>query len=171
MNEEGEETTSVVVSLYVPECSSQVDPGENMYSGVSYASRFFVARVGFLRSIKRILALSDSHLSIIDPYTDEVKEKYTYKEVKEITLSSDQSTDRSFTLSVGKTKDTYTCRNRQQFLSAYYELSERARVAEDQDGTDQFDNVFRLCGQSFSVLKLSSTRRYVVVETPGDLVF
>ncbi|KAF1788781.1 hypothetical protein GQ600_20425 [Phytophthora cactorum] len=102
----------------------------NRYAGVIYAARFFVTRVGFLRSAKRLLVLSSNHLTIVDPYSDEVKERYAFDNIKEITIASDSgghNADRAFTIFIGKNlKETYTCRCRQQLLSAYYQLRERA---------------------------------------------
>jgi hypothetical protein len=177
----------------------------NRYAGVIYAARFFVTRVGFLRSVKRIMVLSSNHLTIVDPYTEEVKERYAYDNIKEITIASDgggHNADRAFTIYIGKNlKETYTCRTRQHLLSAYYQLRERASSFR-RDGFDAatagaiaaiggsmssgngmdygstlggqtgtaaggmgantsgmyFDSLFQLCGKSFSMLKLSSTR-------------
>ncbi|KAG6975682.1 hypothetical protein JG688_00002168 [Phytophthora aleatoria] len=84
----------------------------NRYAGVIYAARFFVTRVGFLRSAKRLLVLSSNHLTIVDPYSDEVKERYAFDNIKEITIASDSgghNADRAFTIFIGKNlKETYT---------------------------------------------------------------
>eukprot|EP00644_Phytophthora_capsici_P008178 jgi/Phyca11/20249/fgenesh1_pg.PHYCAscaffold_60_\ len=102
----------------------------NRYAGVIYAARFFVTRVGFLRSAKRLMVISSNHLTIVDPYSDEVKERYAFDNIKEITIASDSgghNADKAFTIFIGKNlKETYTCRCRQQLLSAYYQLRERA---------------------------------------------
>ncbi|TMW62203.1 hypothetical protein Poli38472_009696 [Pythium oligandrum] len=109
-----------------------VDIGTNRYTGLIYAARFFVTRVGFFKSVRRIMVLSSHHMTIVDPYTDEVKERYAYDNIKEITVASDSgggynNVDRSFTIFIGKNiKESYTCRYRQQLLSAYYQLRERA---------------------------------------------
>uniref|UniRef100_M4BVV8 DnaJ homologue subfamily C GRV2/DNAJC13 N-terminal domain-containing protein n=1 Tax=Hyaloperonospora arabidopsidis (strain Emoy2) TaxID=559515 RepID=M4BVV8_HYAAE len=178
----------------------------NRYAGVIYAARFFVTRVGFLRSVKRLLVLSSNHLTIVDPYSEQVKERYAFDNIKEITIASDSgghSADRAFTVFIGKNiKETYTCRCRQQLLSAYYQLRERASAfRKDQidaatadalsavgasvassdssywttsgsSGTPggpsnfsslgtsgmYFDSLFQLCGKTFTVKKLSTTR-------------
>lgn len=211
----GPETTGVDVDNGRPHSSTggESEDGEedmeemdipiNRYSGVIYAARFFVTRVGFLRSVRRIMILSSSHLTIVDPYTEEVKERYAYDNIKEITIASDSgghNADRAFTIYIGKNlKETYTCRTRQQLLSAYYQLRERASSYR-KDGIDAatagaiaaiggsmgtgngmnygltssgssgtidtganmggmyFDSLFQLCGKSFTMQKLSSTR-------------
>ena len=131
------------------------------YAGVLYAARFFVTRNGFLRSSKRILALSTTHLLVIDPYTEDVKESFAYQDIKEIVASGDVP-DKVFTIVVGKNRDSYSSRNRQAFLSAYYQLRERSlSMSESNPSGLYFDSSFHLCGKSFSVTKLSSTRRYV----------
>lgn len=164
------------------------------YSGVIYAARFFVTRVGFLRSVKRLMVISSNHVSILDPATEEVKERYAFDNIKEITVASDAATaDRAFTVYIGKNlKETYTCRNRQHLLSAYYQLRERASSFR-KDGLDiaasspmilgggtagagangplgaasimgtnangmYFDSLFQLCGKTFTMTKLSTTR-------------
>ncbi|KAF1315758.1 hypothetical protein FI667_g15773, partial [Globisporangium splendens] len=122
----------------------------NRHSGVIYAARFFVTRVGFLRSVKRIMVLSSNHLTIVDPYTEEVKERYAYDNIKEITVATDtgggQNADRSFTIHIGKNvKETYTCRNRQHLLSSYYQLRERASSFR-KDGADVAANTSMIMG-------------------------
>lgn len=77
------------------------------------------------------MVISSNHLTIVDPYTEEVKERYAFDNIKEITVTTDNgggpNVDRSFTIYIGKNlKETYTCRNRQHLLSAYYQLRERA---------------------------------------------
>ncbi|DAZ95764.1 TPA: hypothetical protein N0F65_010266 [Lagenidium giganteum] len=158
----------------------EVEAPINRYAGVIYAARFFVTRVGFLRSVKRIMVLSTHHLTIVDPYTEDVKERYAYDNIKEITVASDSgggsNVDRSFTIFIGKNiKETYTCRNRQHLLSAYYQLRERASSFK-QDSMDvatsatpgqgqsgmYFDNLFQLCGKTFTMTKLSTTRSTVL---------
>ncbi|KAG7387436.1 hypothetical protein PHYBOEH_008243 [Phytophthora boehmeriae] len=181
---------------------------ENRYAGVIYAARFFVTRVGFLRSVKRLMVLSSSHLTIVDPYTEEVKERYAFDNIKEITIASDSgghNADRAFTIFIGKNlKETYTCRCRQQLLSAYYQLRERASSFRKDEidaatadalsavgasmGTSDnnwmpgatgatagtapgnammgtgmyFDSLFQLCGKTFTMTKLSTTRSIAI---------
>ncbi|KAL8011482.1 hypothetical protein Plhal710r2_c051g0156991 [Plasmopara halstedii] len=173
----------------------------NRYAGVIYAARYFVTRVGFLRSAKRLLVLSSNHLTIVDPYSDEVKERYAFDNIKEITIASDSgnhNADRAFTIYIGKSlKETYTCRCRQQLLSAYYQLRERASsIRKDEidaatadalsavgasvsdnswatssggpGGTHKlgsgmyFDSLFQLCGKTFTMSKLSTTRSIAI---------
>ncbi|KAF1779653.1 hypothetical protein GQ600_2816 [Phytophthora cactorum] len=177
----------------------------NRYAGVIYAARFFVTRVGFLRSAKRLLVLSSNHLTIVDPYSDEVKERYAFDNIKEITIASDSgghNADRAFTIFIGKNlKETYTCRCRQQLLSAYYQLRERASSFRKDEieaatadalsavgasvGTSDnswatgsggpggsnsnllgsgmyFDSLFQLCGKTFTMTKLSTTRSIAI---------
>ncbi|EEY54400.1 uncharacterized protein PITG_08031 [Phytophthora infestans T30-4] len=177
----------------------------NRYAGVIYAARFFVTRVGFLRSAKRLLVLSSNHLTIVDPYSDEVKERYAFDNIKEITIASDSgghNGDRAFTIFIGKNlKETYTCRCRQQLLSAYYQLRERASSFRKDEieaatadalsavgasvGTSDnswasgsggpggsnsnllgsgmyFDSLFQLCGKTFTMTKLSTTRSIAI---------
>ncbi|TDH72600.1 hypothetical protein CCR75_003886 [Bremia lactucae] len=178
----------------------------NRYAGVIYAARFFVTRVGFLRSVKRLLVLSSNHLTIVDPYSDEVKERYAFDNIKEITIASDSgghNADRAFTIFIGKSlKETYTCRCRQQLLSAYYQLRERASsfrkdeidaatadalsavgasVSDNNWATSigvsggngnsssnllssgmYFDSLFQLCGKTFTMTKLSTTRSIAI---------
>lgn len=86
------------------------------------------------------MVISSNHLTIVDPYTEEVKERYAFDNIKEITVASDSgggpNADRSFTIFIGKNlKETYTCRNRQHLLSAYYQLRERASSVR-KDGLD-----------------------------------
>nr|CCA19797.1 conserved hypothetical protein [Albugo laibachii Nc14]CCA24391.1 conserved hypothetical protein [Albugo laibachii Nc14] len=116
-------------------CMEGMEIPYNRYSGVLYAARFFVTRVGFLRSVKRIMVLSSHHMTIIDPYADDIKERYAYDDIKEITVAPDgtaggsagRNVDRSFTIFLAKNvKETYTSRARQQLLSAYYQIRERA---------------------------------------------
>lgn len=122
------------------------DVRADRYSGVLYAARFFVTRVGFLRSVKRLMVISSNHVTIVDPASEEVKERYAFDNIKEITIASDGSggssstggaaADRAFTIYIGKNlKETYTCRNRQHLLSAYYQLRERASSVR-KDGLD-----------------------------------
>lgn len=178
----------------------------NRYAGVIYAARFFVTRVGFLRSVKRLMVLSSSHVTIVDPYTEEVKERYAFDNIKEITIASDSgghNADRAFTVFIGKNlKETYTCRCRQQLLSAYYQLRERASSFRKDEidaatadalsavgasvstentwaggaggatgagqqnamlGTGMyFDSLFQLCGKTFTMTKLSTTRSIAI---------
>lgn len=135
----GPETTGVEVEISAADAGAKREEDEelevleapaNRYAGVIYAARFFVTRVGFLRSVRRVMVLSSSHLTIVDPYSDEVKERYAYDNIKEITVASDgggHNADRAFTIYIGKSlKETYTCRTRQHLLSAYYQLRERA---------------------------------------------
>ncbi|POM77072.1 Hypothetical protein PHPALM_5601 [Phytophthora palmivora] len=84
----------------------------NRYAGVIYAARFFVTRVGFLRSAKRLMVLSSNHLTIVDPYSDEVKERYAFDNIKEITIASDSgghNADRAFTIFIGKNRKVMGC--------------------------------------------------------------
>ncbi|RLN96527.1 hypothetical protein BBJ28_00003471 [Nothophytophthora sp. Chile5] len=192
----------------------------NRYSGVIYAARFFVTRVGFLRSVKRLMVLSSNHLTIVDPYTEEVKERYAFDNIKEITIASDSgghNADRAFTISIGKNlKETYTCRSRQHLLSAYYQLRERASSFR-KDGLDvatagalsavgasvgasssgdnswmsgsggmptastgpggalggsgmYFDSLFQLCGKTFTMTKLSTTRSIAIQPIKLDVL-
>ncbi len=67
----------------------------NRYGGCIYAARFFITKVGFLRTTRRIIALNPSNIYLIDPYTDEIKETYEYGQIKQIILDSG---DKSFTL-------------------------------------------------------------------------
>ena len=46
-------------------------------------ARFFVTRIGFLRSSKRILALTATHLLVVDPVTDQEKEAHELTAIKE----------------------------------------------------------------------------------------
>ncbi|KAG2515791.1 hypothetical protein BBO99_00008062 [Phytophthora kernoviae] len=188
---------------------------ENRYAGVIYASRFFVTRVGFLRSVKRLMVLSSNHLTIVDPYTEEVKERYAFDNIKEITIASDSgghNADRAFTIFIGKNlKETYTCRCRQQLLSAYYQLRERASSFRKDEidaatadalsavgasmGTSDnnwmpgagaaggatagnamvgtgmyFDSLFQLCGKTFTMTKLSTTRSIAIQPIKVDVL-
>ncbi|GMF28129.1 unnamed protein product [Phytophthora lilii] len=188
----------------------------NRYAGVIYAARFFVTRVGFLRSAKRLMVLSSNHLTIVDPYSDEVKERYAFDNIKEITIASDSgghNADRAFTIFIGKNlKETYTCRCRQQLLSAYYQLRERASsfrkdeidaatadalsaVGASVAPTDNswatgsggpggavaansnmlgsgmyFDSLFQLCGKTFTMTKLSTTRSIAIHPVKVDVL-
>lgn len=186
----------------------------NRYAGVIYAARFFVTRVGFLRSAKRLLVLSSNHLTIVDPYSDEVKERYAFDNIKEITIASDSGShnaDRAFTIFIGKSlKETYTCRCRQQLLSAYYQLRERessirkdkidaatadalsavgASVSDNSwaessggsvgaGGSNNnffgkgmyFDSLFQLCGKTFTMSKLSTTRSIAIHPVKVDVL-
>lgn len=196
-------STDAENSTLNPDGPDVVQVGTSRYSGVIHASRFFVTRVGFLRSVKRIMVLSSHHLTIVDPYTDEVKERYAYDNIKEITVASDSggannNVDRSFTIFIGKSiKETYSCRYRQQLLSTYYQLRERASslrkdglelalatgpggnvltgaaatpvvppvppvgaggAAGNGAGGMFFDSLFQLCGKTFTMTKLSTTR-------------
>ncbi|KAI9916848.1 hypothetical protein PsorP6_018131 [Peronosclerospora sorghi] len=199
--EEEDEDDDDVDSLEVP---------VNRYAGVIYAARFFVTRVGFLRSAKRLMVLSTNHVTIVDPYSDEVKERYLFDNIKEITIASDSgghNVDRAFTIFIGKNlKETYTCRCRQQLLSAYYQLRERASSVRKDEidaatadalsavgasvfssenswasgsggptgsgvtntnllGTSSgmyFDSLFQLCGKTFTMTKLSTTRSIAI---------
>lgn len=154
---------------------------ENRYHGVIYAGRFFVTRVGFLRSAKRIMVLSSNHLTIVDPYTDEVKEQYPFEAIKEITAppNNTSGTDATFTLYVGKSvKDTYSCRTREELLTAYYQLRERASSmkrkpieADDNNPSGMyFDSLFTLCGKSFNLQKWSATRSTTSTPVYVDVV-
>ncbi len=173
-----------------------LDASTNRYSGVIYAARFFVTRVGFLRSAKKVIALSSHHLTIIDPYTDEVKERYAYENIKEITVASDSgggynNVDRGFTIFIGKNvKETYTCRYRQHLLSAYYQLRERASSLRKESMDSNalpgagsaipnavggasgmyFDSLFQLCGKTFTMTKLSTTRSTSLVPQRIDVL-
>ncbi|KAL4093331.1 hypothetical protein PRIC1_005782 [Phytophthora ramorum] len=188
----------------------------NRYAGVIYAARFFVTRVGFLRSAKRLMVLSSSHLTVVDPYSDEVKERYAFDNIKEITIASDSgghNADRAFTIFIGKNlKETYTCRCRQQLLSAYYQLRERASSFRKDEidaatadalsavgasvGTGDnswatgsggpggagaananmlgsgmyFDSLFQLCGKTFTMTKLSTTRSIAIHPVKVDVL-
>ncbi|EGZ07371.1 hypothetical protein PHYSODRAFT_528296 [Phytophthora sojae] len=188
----------------------------NRYAGVIYAARFFVTRVGFLRSAKRLMVLSSNHLTIVDPYSDEVKERYAFDNIKEITIASDSgghNADRAFTIFIGKNlKETYTCRCRQQLLSAYYQLRERASSFRKDEidaatadalsavgasvGTSDnswatgsggpggpggsnsnllgsgmyFDSLFQLCGKTFTMTKLSTTRSIAIHPVKVDVL-
>lgn len=143
------------------------------------------------------MILSSNHLTIVDPYTEEVKERYSYDNIKEITIASDggggHNADRAFTVFIGKTlKETYTCRSRQHLLSAYYQLRERASSFRKDNSLDAtaansmtlgvpgavsgpgglgfaagsigdssgmyFDSLFQLCGKTFTMTKLSTTK-------------
>lgn len=181
-------------------CVEGLENPLNRYSGVLYAARFFVTRVGFLRSVKRIMVLSSHHMTIIDPYSDDIKERYGYDDIKEITVAPDSTSggsagrnvDRSFTIFLAKNvKETYTSRARQQLLSAYYQIRQRASSSsaaatiglgmENSKSTNitqtgdhslvqgsnrsnsttggmYFDNLFQLCGKTFSMVKLSTTQ-------------
>jgi len=88
-------------------------------SGEAVLARFFVTRIGFLRSTKRILALTATHLLVIDPVTDQEKESCELTDIKEIQLSPDLP-DKGFTILVGKTPESYSCRSRAEFLAAYH---------------------------------------------------
>ncbi|CAH0482112.1 unnamed protein product [Peronospora belbahrii] len=188
----------------------------NRYAGVIYAARFFVTRVGFLRSAKRLMVLSSNHLTIVDPYSDEVKERYAFENIKEVTIASDSgghNADRAFVIFIGKNlKETYTCRCRQQLLSAYYQLRERAssvRKEEIEAATADalsavgasvatndntwasssggpagareinanflgsgmyFDSLFQLCGKTFTMAKLSTTRSIAIHPVKVDVL-
>lgn len=100
------------------------------------------------------MVLSSNHLTIVDPYTEEVKERYAFDNIKEITVASDNggghNTDRSFTIYIGKNlKETYTCRNRQHLLSSYYQLRERASSFR-KDGVDMTASTPMVMGTSGS---------------------
>ncbi|CAI5747187.1 unnamed protein product [Peronospora destructor] len=182
---------------------------ENRYAGVIYAARFFVTRVGFLRSARRLMVLSSNHLTIVDPYSDDVKERYAFDNIKEITIASESGghhhADRAFSVFIGKNlKETYTCRCRQQLLSTYYQLRERASFYKKEEidaatadalsavgasvatndnnwalssgslagagasnanllGSGMyFDSLFQLCGKTFTMAKLSTTRSIAI---------
>jgi hypothetical protein len=111
-----------------------------------FLARFFVTRIGFLRSTKRVLALSKTHFCVLDPDADvpKPKECWPLKDVKEITMSPDLP-DKGFSILIGSTPESYSCRQRAEFLSAYYNLREQS-IAGDQSG------------QTFNVVKLSTTR-------------
>ncbi|KAE9037235.1 hypothetical protein PR002_g6680 [Phytophthora rubi] len=194
------------------DAESLVEAPTNRYAGVIYAARFFVTRVGFLRSAKRLMVLSSSHLTVVDPYSDEVKERYAFDNIKEITIASDSgghNADRAFTVFIGKNlKETYTCRCRQQLLSAYYLLRERASsfrkdeidaatadalsavgaTADNSWATGSggpggaasnanllgsgmyFDSLFQLCGKTFTMTKLSTTRSIAIHPVKVDVL-
>ena len=120
-----------------------IDP-QRMASSSSVVARFFVTRIGFLRSTKRILALTTTHLLVIDPVTDQEKESCELIDIKEIQLSPDLP-DKGFTILVGKTPESYSCRNRAEFLAAYHGLRQRA-----EHGAGS--------GEQFRATKLSTTR-------------
>ncbi|KAE9338646.1 hypothetical protein PF008_g11963 [Phytophthora fragariae] len=192
------------------DAESLVEAPTNRYAGIIYAARFFVTRVGFLRSAKRLMVLSSSHLTVVDPYSDEVKERYAFDNIKEITIASDSgghNADRAFTVFIGKNlKETYTCRCRQQLLSAYYQLRERASsfrkdeidaatadalsavgaTADNSWATGSggpaasnanllgsgmyFDSLFQLCGKTFTMTKLSTTRSIAIHPVKVDVL-
>ncbi|KAG6617009.1 DnaJ subfamily C member 13 [Phytophthora cinnamomi] len=202
-DEEDEEEDADADALEVP---------ANRFAGVIYAARFFVTRVGFLRSAKRLMVLSSGHLTVVDPYSDEVKERYAFDNIKEITIASDSgghNADRAFTVFIGKSlKETYTCRCRQQLLSAYYQLRERASsfrkdeidaatadalsavgaTADSSWATGSagsgggpsnanllgsgmyFDSLFQLCGKTFTMTKLSTTRSIAIHPVKVDVL-
>jgi len=112
--------------------------------GEAVIARFFVTRIGFLRSTKRILALTATHLLVIDPVTDQEKESCELTDIKEIQLSPDLP-DKGFTILVGKTPESYSCRNRAEFLAAYHGLRQRV-----EHGAGS--------GEQFRAVKLSTTR-------------
>jgi hypothetical protein len=110
--------------------------------------RFVVTRIGFLRSVKKLMELSKHHVTIVDPSTGERRETIRYEEIDEIQLPSASSSSSSysfpsaiisnplavdpenqeqeerFTVVTATSKETYSCFRRLRFLSCYFELRE-----------------------------------------------
>jgi hypothetical protein len=70
-----------------------------------YVARFYVTRIGFLRSTKRVLALSKTHFHVLDPLTDQEKEVHAITAIKEVSLSADLP-QRGFNITIGASDGT-----------------------------------------------------------------
>jgi hypothetical protein len=105
--------------------------------------RFLVTRIGFLRSVKKMVELSKHHFTVVDPSTGERKECIKYEDIDEIQLPSassysfsstiqgplavdpeSQEQEERFTVVTPTSKETYSCFRRMRFLSCYFELRE-----------------------------------------------
>lgn len=89
-----------------------------------YRHRFLVSRVGMFRNTRRVLALSETHLDLIEPGSGAMRHSFPFKEVLGLVPSA--SDPNSFTLDAVGSSDTYTYPNRAELLAAAQTLREAA---------------------------------------------
>lgn len=116
----------------------------NRYGGVIYGAKFLISRIGFLRSVKRVLLICDTSLVIVDPNYEGSREEVLYSSIANFTIGSSA---KEFVIQTSKSKETYNCNERRALLTVFQEMYERFQYEKDghPNPTIRKDTVEELC--------------------------